>query len=271
MDMRDNRGSAPLIVLIVILAVAALGFAGIAYWQSMNGTKEATALKDQLTAAQQLAEQKDQEAAQAKADAEAQAKATMAAQLKASEVELGTVDLAFSGSLQDIETCDKSTVASDISIQQVVTAGLAGYISKGYLVGALCNDTKDRRIGAILYKGPATTSTCVDSCDEDLVVSIDNATARAQVTKLVKPLGLVNEAYNQFCYIDGVTADMMYVYCGSGESGGITSWYSVNVNDGSVNVVQTMTGFSPANKATYKIDDATALANFQHKTFTLSK
>lgn len=112
MPYRDNRGNAPLVVLVVILAVAALGFAGIAYWQSVNGTKEATDLKDQLSAAQgaqsdlenQVADLQSQKAAsdQAAADAKAQADAAAKAAADATVAALTAPDSWATSSVKDV-------------------------------------------------------------------------------------------------------------------------------------------------------------------------
>jgi predicted transcriptional regulator len=50
----DNHGRAPLFILVVILAIATIGFGGIAFWQSRFAAKESGELKTKLGLAESL-------------------------------------------------------------------------------------------------------------------------------------------------------------------------------------------------------------------------
>lgn len=111
MSTRDNRGSAPLVILVVILAVAALGFAGIAYWQSMNGTKEAAALKDQLEAEQGAKEELEGKMADLESEKALKEKETEEAK-KLAEEKAKEAEVARSALLTVPETWASSTIRS---------------------------------------------------------------------------------------------------------------------------------------------------------------
>jgi hypothetical protein len=102
MQKQDERGAAPLIALLIILAIAAAGLSALAYWQYQLSTKETGALKGQLAEEQSSKADLEKQVADLQSEKNAKAQEAEAAKQEAEAAKLAA--------LQAPETWATSTI-----------------------------------------------------------------------------------------------------------------------------------------------------------------
>ena len=152
--------------------------------------------------------------------------------------------------------------------------GLQGLLDEGFTVSKICNDGMSGRVAVILAKQDLTSPaegiapTCVDRCDSVVFATIDTSTGALNQKKSTKKLGIFSEAYDQRCLVDQVVPateqanDKILFYCGSGESGGLVTWYQYEFNSDTLTTVQIMTDLEPEK---FDVKSPSLLPSFRYK------
>ena len=170
-------------------------------------------------------------------------------------------DKAWRSVVSELSPCDakKEAGATMPAQPDFEVFGLKDLLNGGFHVAQACYDTASHRVALILAKQsltrptPNSQPTCVDSCDEVEYRTFDTISGDWYSVGTVEHLGIYAEAYNQGCLIDKIIPgsrprlDTILFYCGSGESGGMTTWYQydLGVDSPKLVTVQTMTNLDP--------------------------
>jgi len=156
------------------------------------------------------------------------------------------------------------------------TLGFDGLIDQGYTPARLCRDVDSRHIAFIFAKqkltvpGPGIAPTCVDSCDQVIFGMINGDTKSLRYLESSSKLGIYAESFDQYCLIDKMLEggqkgpEKMLLYCGSGESGGLTSWYQYDLNVDKLTTVQTLKELGPPQQ--FEVKDPELLKLFSRQT-----
>lgn len=181
--------------------------------------------------------------------------------------------------LSKIPICDAKTQWTQANINFdndiLKSLGINNLIEQEYAVAQLCRDDSADRIAFILAKqeltkpAPDIEPMCVNSCDKVIFGNINTKTKEVNYKISNHHLGIYAEAYNQFCFIDKIVSSddlaingLLLFYCGSGESGGLTSWYSYGLGNDNLTLVQQMTNLEPE---TFNVKDEKLLSLFRYK------
>ncbi|KKU12500.1 MAG: hypothetical protein UX17_C0048G0008 [Parcubacteria group bacterium GW2011_GWC2_45_7] len=176
-------------------------------------------------------------------------------------LEVGSITLQ---NLQSIAACS-ATVHQLPTKNTQEQLGIKSLLESGYEMIDACREGNEW-ISFLLAK--KDTGACLDACDRIVFGTVDIA-KKAIVTVLSQHrLGIYAEAYDQFCRIDtivasGLSGNKLYLYCGSGESGGFTNWYTYSFGDDSLIRVQSMTELGPPE--VFDVKNADLLKKFRYK------
>ncbi len=157
----------------------------------------------------------------------------------------------------------------------LVTLGFKSLEDNGYIPARVCYDDGSSLIAFIMAKKELTAPSagaapaCVDSCDKVVFGLLDPKLKTLKYLESADHLGLYGEAYDQYCLIDRAYSntagdERMLLYCGSGESGGLTAWYQYEFKGDKLTTVQTLTELGPPEKYDVKAPDLLQL--FSRKT-----
>lgn len=169
---------------------------------------------------------------------------------------------------QAIETCanaERKLPAAEIQKQ----LGVNSLMDDGYEMIDICREGADRLSFLLAKNEPNSlsggTSACVNRCDRVVFGTVSLAEKEAAVVLSGHRLGIYAESYNQFCRIDTAEEDgnKLYLYCGSGESGGLTTWYSYTFGDDDLIEVQRMNELGPPE--VFDIKEPDVLKKFRFK------
>lgn len=175
-----------------------------------------------------------------------------------------------------LTACDakKESGASAPGQATLVTLGFQSLLTEGFSATQVCLDASNNRVAFILAKQNPTSPaagvdpTCVNNCDKDIFGTINTESGALNYKRSNNQVGIYSEAYNQYCLIDKTIPgasqmnDKILFYCGSGESGGLTSWYQYEVLNDKLTSVQTMTSMDPEK---FDVKSSALLKLFQYK------
>lgn len=186
-------------------------------------------------------------------------------------LEVGSISLQNPESIPACESVERQLPTEAIQNQ----FGVTSLLQNGYEMIDICREGNDK-ISFLLAKNEPNllfegTSTCLNACDRMAFGTVDFAKKDIVVVSSQHRLGIYAEAYNQFCRIDsvvsnGLFADTLFLYCGSGESGGFTNWYTYSFGDDNLTQVQNMTELGPPE--VFDVKDSDLLSKFRYKSNT---
>ncbi len=236
----------PIVVAIILTALVVGG--GMFLWQKGRETKNAV-----------------DNAAKVESPASATSTDT---KVQVIDMEVGTISLQNPELIATCDTTERQLPAKNVQEQ----LGIKPLLENGYEMVDVCREGNNqiafllaKNESNLLFKG---TNTCLNSCDRVAFGTVDFAKKDIVVILSQHRLGTHAEAYNQFCRIDtivpsGLFADNLYLYCGSGESGGFTNWYTYSFGDDSLTKVQDMTELGPPE--VFDVKNANLLKKFRFK------
>lgn len=143
--------------------------------------------------------------------------------------------------------------AGSASAADLETLGLSTFVTQGLNLQNVCRDEVNNRVAFTFAKevktspAPGVDAMCENSCDEDVLGTIDirsHAMTSGTLTKPTERLGFYAEAYTSWCPVDHVEAgdipsnDKLFFYCGTGEDGGATRWYVYDFASAKLTVAQ---------------------------------
>lgn len=184
-------------------------------------------------------------------------------------VTMGVEDVA----LQDMQLIsDCSAIEHKIPTKEIQKQlGISSLLDNGYEMADVCKGAD--RISFILAKNEPNlllkdANQCLSACDRAAFGTIDTTKKEMVVVLSAHRLGIYSEAYNQFCRIDSIQAnglfgDTLNFYCGSGESGGFTTWSTYVFGDDGLTEVQRLTEMGPPE--VFEAEVADLLAKFHFK------
>ncbi len=242
--------------VLLSLLILAVGVLGIIAWENRTNVRK---LSDALSA---LSEQvRTNQALISSHVTETQAAATAAASAWTDAVN----KLPACGAAQQ-DLPDAATLA---------TLGFKSLQNSGYAPARVCLDKGSEMIAFIMAKKELTKPTpesepaCVDSCDKVVFGLLDPKLKTLKYLESADHLGIYGEAYDQYCLIDKAlngagSAERLLLYCGSGESGGLNSWYQYEFQGDKLTTVQTLLQLGPPE--TYDVKAPDLLQLFGRKT-----
>jgi hypothetical protein len=181
---------------------------------------------------------------------------------------------AWDNAVAELSPCGKLT--GDVPDDDVLRVlGLGGILDSGYSAASICFDEQHNHIPFIMAKEELTPPTeptpdsrtvCVDFCDKVVFGLLHPDTKILKYIESSHHLGIYAEAYDQACHIDQVmdqaSADdeAILLYCGSGESGGLSHWYQYEINGDKLTEVQALKDIGPPK--TYDVKEPALLGKF---------
>lgn len=233
MENQTSGGKILSIVVAVMLTAFVVG-GGMFLWQKGRETKKVALVNN---------------AAKLESPNIVESRAT-SEQPQTTELKVGSISLQNPQSIQTCATPERQLPAQTIQNQ----LGITSFLQNGYKMIDACREGDDK-IAFLLAKNESNllykdTNTCLNNCDRVAFGTVDFAKKEIVVVLSQHRLGVHAEAYNQFCRIDsivssGLFADNLYLYCGSGEGGGFTNWYTYSFGDDNLTQIQNITALGP--------------------------
>ncbi|MDD5251575.1 MAG: hypothetical protein PHT12_02985 [Patescibacteria group bacterium] len=179
----------------------------------------------------------------------------------------------FDAAVADLSACGALEQAMPEQ-KELEAMGFGNILGKGYVPKAICHDDDMDTIAFIMAKKVLTKPTpdspeaCWDACDQDAIGMLNPKTKVLKYVESGKKIGLYGEAYDQNClidraFVDSVSGETIYFYCGSGESGGITHWYRYVLNGDQLTLVQQLKSLQPTPQ--YDIKEPDMLKQFRRQ------